>query len=61
MIARELFALTVRVIVRRVKKVDAAVNRRLQFIGPGLANGADGLEYSSAVREGHGSEAEFRD
>src|ERR1700732_1562724 len=56
-----LFALTLRVIVRRIKEVDAAVNRRLdQFIGPGLANGADCLEDPSAVPECHGSEAEFR-
>src|ERR1700681_4664659 len=58
----DLFALTFRVIVRRIKEVDAAVNRRLdQFIGPGLAYGADGLEDSSAIPERHGSEAEFRD
>src|SRR6202166_4686656 len=56
------FALTLRVIVRRIKEVDAAVIRRFdQFIGPGLAYGADGLEDSSAVPERHGSEAEFRD
>ena len=56
-----LFALTLRVVVRRIKKVDAAVNRRFdQFIGPGLANGADALEEASAVPECHGSEAEFR-
>src|SRR5258705_2272808 len=56
-----LFALTLRVIVRRIKEVDAAVNRSLdQFIGPGLANGADGLEETSAVPECHGSEAELR-
>src|SRR6202043_2292313 len=37
-----LFALTLRVIVRRIKEVDTAVNRRLdQFIGPDLANAAD--------------------
>src|SRR6202048_480378 len=55
-----LFALTLRVIVRRIKEVDAAFNRRLdQFIGPGLANGADGPEDSSAIPERHGSEAEF--
>jgi hypothetical protein len=56
-----LFALTLRVIVLRIKEVDAAVNRRRdQFIGPGLANGADDLEEPSAVPECHGSEAEFR-
>src|SRR3984957_15657540 len=56
-----LFALALRVIVRRIKEVDAAVNRRLdQFIGPGLVNGADRPEESSAVPERHGSEAEFR-
>src|SRR4029077_11394997 len=56
-----LFALTLRVTVRRIKEVDATVNRRLdQFIGPGLANGADGFEEPSAVPECHGSEAEFR-
>jgi hypothetical protein len=55
------FALTFRVIVRRIKEVDAAVNRRLdEFIGPGLANGADALEEPSAVPECHGSEAELR-
>src|SRR5258705_5285337 len=60
-LAENLFALTLRVIVRRIKEVDAAVNRRLdQFIGPGLANGADGLEEPSSVPEGHGSEAELR-
>jgi hypothetical protein len=47
--------------IRRIKEVDAAGNRCLdQFIGPGLANGADGLEEPSAVPECHGSEAEFR-
>src|SRR3981081_1078957 len=56
------FALPPGVSVRRIKEVDAAVNRRLDhFIGPGLAHGADGLEVSSAVPECHGSEAEFRD
>jgi hypothetical protein len=36
----DLFALTLRVIVRRIKEVDAAVNRGLdQFIGPCLTNG----------------------
>src|SRR6202030_238994 len=56
-----LFALTLRVIVRRIKKVDTAVNRRLeQFIRPGLATGADGLVEPSAVPECHRSEAEFR-
>jgi len=56
-----LFALTFRVIVRRIKEVDAAVNRRLdQFISPGLANGADGLEEPSAVPECHGSKAKAR-
>jgi hypothetical protein len=60
-LSEKFFALTLRVIVRCIKEVDAAVNRRLdQFIGPGLANGADGLEDSSAVPECHGSEAEFR-
>src|SRR5258708_38664445 len=55
------FALTLRVVVSRIKEVDAAVNRRLdQFIGPDLAYGADGLEEPSAVPECHGSEAEFR-
>jgi hypothetical protein len=55
-----LFALTLRVIVRRIKEVDTAVNRRLnQFIGPDLANAADRLEESSPVPECHGSEAEF--
>src|SRR6202047_3122300 len=39
----------------------AAGNRCLdQFIGPGLANGADGLEEPSAVPACHGSEAEFQ-
>src|SRR5271169_6630455 len=52
---------TFRVIVRRIKEVDTAVNRRLdQFIGPGLVNRADGLEEPSAVPECHGSEAKFR-
>ena len=40
------------VIVRRIKEVDAAVNRGFdQFIGPGLVSGADGLEESSAIPE----------
>src|ERR1700751_5110494 len=40
-----LFALTLRVDVRRVKEVDATVYRRLdQFIGLGLTNCAYGLE-----------------
>jgi hypothetical protein len=40
-----LFARTFRVIVRRIKEVDATVNRRLdQFIGPGLINRADALD-----------------
>src|SRR6202035_3084934 len=56
-----LFALTLRVIVRRINEVDAAVDGRLdQFIGPGLANAADALEDPSAVPERHGSEAESR-
>src|SRR6202035_2626344 len=39
-----LFALTLRVIVRCIKEVDTAVDRRLdQFIGPGLSNAADRL------------------
>src|SRR6202030_2058560 len=56
-----LFAFALRVNVRRIKEVDAGVNRGLdQFIGPGLANGADGFEEPSAVPECHSSEAEFR-
>ena len=44
------------VIVRRIKKVDAAIDRRVdQFIGPSLVNG-DGLEEPSAIPERHGSE-----
>jgi hypothetical protein len=40
-----LFALALRVIVRRIKEVDTAVDRRLdQLLGLGLANAADGLE-----------------
>src|SRR6202011_690828 len=55
------FALTLRVIVRRIKEVDAAVNRCLdQLVGPGLVYGADRFEEPSAVAERHGSEAEFR-
>src|SRR6202035_5161722 len=55
------FALTLRVIVRRIEEVDAAVNRGLdQFIGPGLVNSADSLEEASAVPEGHSPEAESR-
>src|SRR3984893_5152143 len=43
-------ALTLRIVVRRIKEIDDAVNRRLdQFIGPSLANAADGLEDPSAV------------
>jgi hypothetical protein len=57
----KLFALTLRIVVRRIKEVDAAVGRRLdQFIGPALSDGADALEDPSAVPERHGSEAEFR-
>ena len=57
-----LFALALRVIVRRIKEVDTAVDRRLdQLLGLGLANAADGLEEPSAIPECHGSEAEFRD
>ena len=38
------------VIVRRIKEVDATIDRRLdQFIGPSLVNGADGLEEPSAI------------
>src|ERR1700730_7505397 len=56
-----LFALTLHAIICRIKEVDAAVNRHLdQFIGLGLANGADALEEPSAVPECHGSEAKFR-
>jgi hypothetical protein len=48
----KLFALTLRIVVRRIKEVDAAVDRRLdQFVGPALANGADALEDPSAVPE----------
>jgi hypothetical protein len=44
-----------------VPLTDAAVNQGLdQFIAPGLVNGADGLEESSAIPERHGSETEFR-
>ena len=57
-----LFALTLGVIVSRIKEVDAVVNGRLdEFVGPRLAHGADGLEDSPTVTERHGSEAEFRD
>jgi hypothetical protein len=57
-----LFALTLCVIVRRIKEVDATVDRRPdQFIGPSLVNGTNGLEEPSPVSEGHGAEAEFRD
>jgi hypothetical protein len=56
-----LFALSLCVIVRRIEEVDATVNRRQdEFIGLGLANGADGPEEPSPVPECHGSEAEFR-
>jgi hypothetical protein len=48
-------------IVRRIEEVHAAVNRSLdQFIAPGLVNGADGLEESTAIPGRHGSETEFR-
>jgi hypothetical protein len=58
---QNLFALTFRVIVRRIEEVDAAVNRCLdQFIGTGLVNGADSLEEASAVPECHRPEAESR-
>jgi hypothetical protein len=58
---QNLFALTFRVIVRRIEEVDAAVNRGLdQFIGTGLVNGADSLEEASAVPECHSPEAESR-
>ena len=47
-----LFALALRVIVRRIKEVDTAVDRRLdQLLGLGLANAADGLEEPSAIPE----------
>src|SRR6478752_1396579 len=54
-----LFALTLCVNIRRVKEVDAAVDRRLdQLVSPGLADGADTLDEPSAVTECHGSETE---
>ena len=57
----DLFAFALRVNVRRIKEVDAAVNGRLdKLIGPSLVDGADGFEEPSAVPECHGSEAEFR-
>src|SRR5882724_274027 len=60
-LSENLFAFALRVNVRRIKEVDAGVNRGLdQFICPGLVNGADGFEKPSAVPECHGSEAEFR-
>src|SRR6266404_3526892 len=60
-LSENLLALALRVIVGRIKEVDAAVNRSLdQFISLGLAHGADGLEDPSAVPECHGSEAESR-
>src|ERR1700693_1237373 len=58
----DLFALTLRINIRGIKEVDPALNRCLnQLIGSRLANGSDGFEHSSAVPEGHGSEAQFRD
>ena len=56
-----LFALTLRVNVCRVKEVDATVEGRLdQLVSLGLADGADTLDEPSAVTECHGSEAESR-
>src|SRR5712672_1220864 len=60
-LAENLFALALRIIVRRIKEVDAALDRCLdELIGRGLANGTDGPEEPSAVPECHGSEAESR-
>jgi hypothetical protein len=61
MIARESFRSRPLCNCAHIKEVDAAVKRRLdQFIGPILANGADGLEESFPIPECHGSETEFR-
>src|SRR5260370_8226991 len=61
-LSEDLFALTLRINIRGIKEVDPALNRcRNQLIGSRLANGSDGFEHSSAVPEGHGSEAQFRD
>src|ERR1700732_2889059 len=61
-LSEDLFALTLCINVCGIKEVDPALNRCLnQLIGSRLANGSDGFEHSSAVPEGHGSEAQFRD
>src|SRR5277367_1991752 len=61
-LSKDLLALTLRINIRGIKEVDPALNRCLnQLIGTHLANGSDGFEYSSAIAEGHGSEAQFRD
>ena len=58
----DLFALALRINIRGIEEVDPALNRCLdQLIGRRLADGSDGFEHSSAVPEGHGSEAQFRD
>src|SRR5271163_2659693 len=58
----DLFALTLRINIGGIKEVDPALDRGLdQLIGSLLANGSDGFEHPSAVPEGHGSEAQFRD
>src|SRR5271156_6184894 len=61
-LSEDLFALALRIDIRGIEEVDPALNRCLdQLIGSRLTNGSDGFEHSSAVPEGHGSEAQFRD
>src|SRR3984957_8040678 len=61
-LSEDLFALALRINIRGIEEVDPALNRCLnQLIGSRLANGSDGFEHASAVPEGHGSEAQFRD
>jgi len=51
-LSENLFALTLCVIVSRIKEVDTAINRSLdQFIRPGLTNRADALEDPPALIE----------
>jgi hypothetical protein len=61
-LSEDLLALTLRIDIRGIEEIDPALDRCLdQLIGIRLANGADDFEHSSAVPEGHRSEAQFRD
>ena len=55
----DLLAFTLCVDVRRIEEVDTGVDGRFdQLIGPGRANGADGLPNPSAISERHRAKAD---